>query len=190
MKFMQRAANSPPSPAAPSPTDEPSAKRRRVESASTPSKVNIDDLADKRAIQAALAGEEAKRQAALERQATEADDTRWVLSFEDQPHSATPPALALRVVQTGFAHLDASPSQARFTNDNSEDRPVEVGRRSFGRFNKVLEVCSMKFDIATDADTRRNSRIRYWKTIPSRMKRTKRTFRQSQRAIQMIQPAH
>ncbi|KAH9209852.1 hypothetical protein DL95DRAFT_427972 [Leptodontidium sp. 2 PMI_412] len=141
MKFMQRAAHSSPTAASPSSPDEPSPKRRRTDSSSTstPSKVNVDALADRQAIQAALAGEEAKRQAALERQAAEAGDTRWVLSFEDQQHSAPSPVLALRVVQTGFANLDALPSQPLFTNEESEDQAPMVGRRSFGRFNKVLE---------------------------------------------------
>ncbi|KAH7348688.1 hypothetical protein BKA65DRAFT_550749 [Rhexocercosporidium sp. MPI-PUGE-AT-0058] len=141
MKFMQRAAHSSPTAASPPSTDEPSPKRRRTDSSSTstPSKLNVDTLADRKAIQAALAGEEAKRQAALEKQALEAGDTRWVLSFEDQQHSAPSPVLALRVVQTGFANLDASPSQSRFSVEESEDRAHMVGRRSFGRFNKVLE---------------------------------------------------
>ncbi|CAL3968836.1 unnamed protein product [Diplocarpon coronariae] len=138
MKFMQRAAHSSLS-AAPSTPEEPAQKRRRTDSASTPGKVDVDILADRKAVEAALASEEAKRQAALEKQAIEAGDTRWVLSFEDQCHSAPSPILALRVVQTGFANLDASPSQARFLDDSSEDVPTTIGRRSFGRFNRTLE---------------------------------------------------
>jgi hypothetical protein len=88
--------------------------------------------------------EEAKRQLALEKQAAEAGDTRWVLSFEDQNHSTVSPGLTLRVVQTGFATLDTSPSQTRHMDDDIEDVPVMVGRRSFGRFNKILEVCFME----------------------------------------------
>ncbi|KAK0122008.1 hypothetical protein ONS95_010273 [Cadophora gregata] len=141
MKFMQRAAHSSSPSAAPPSPDEPSPKRRRIDlsSTGTPSKVNVDALADRKAIQAALASEEAKRQSALEKQAAEAGDTRWVLSFEDQQHSAPSPTLALRVIQTGFANLDTSPSQFRITDDESDDHTSMVGRRSFGRFNKVLE---------------------------------------------------
>ncbi|KAH7413031.1 hypothetical protein BKA64DRAFT_660137 [Cadophora sp. MPI-SDFR-AT-0126] len=141
MKFMQRAAHSSPSAAFSSSPDEPSPKRRRTDSSSTstPSKVSVDALADRKAIQAALASEEAKRQAALEKQAAEAGDTRWVLSFEDQHHSTPSPVLPLRVVQTGFANLDASPSQPRLIDTVSEDQAPMFGRRSFGRFNKVLE---------------------------------------------------
>jgi hypothetical protein len=91
-------------------------------------------------VQAALASEEAKRQAALEKQAAEAGDTRWVLSFEDQKHVADSSPLALRIIQAGFAHIDSSPSEIRIAEDDLEDKPVMVGRRSFGKFNKTLEV--------------------------------------------------
>ena len=97
-------------------------------------------MADRTAVQAALASEEAKRQAALEKQAAEAGDTRWILSFDDQKLLMASPPLVLRVVQAGYANIDSSPSEIRITEDDLEDRPVMVGRRSFGRFNKVLEV--------------------------------------------------
>lgn len=146
MKFMQRAANTSPSSRGPPTPEEPSPKHRKKDSnPSTPTKFNVDALADRSAIQAALADEEAKRQAALERQAAELGDTRWVLSFEDQKSIAASPALALRVVQTGFAHLDASPVKVRYIADDLEEKPAMVGRRSFGKFNKVLEVCHVFF---------------------------------------------
>jgi len=139
MKFMQRAAAS--SPIIPTSPDEPSPKRRRTDSnSSTPSKINVDSLADRTAVQAALASEESKREAALEKQAAEAGDTRWVLSFEDQRLVAASSPLALRIVQAGFANIDSSQSEVRIEEDDLEDKPVMVGRRSFGRFNKALEV--------------------------------------------------
>jgi hypothetical protein len=138
MKFMQRAAAS--SPTTPSSPDEPSPKRRRTDTNSSPSRINVDALADRTAVQAALASEEAKRQAALEKQAAEAGDTRWILSFDDQKLLMASSPLVLRVVQAGYANIDSSPSEIRITEDDLEDRPVMVGRRSFGRFNKVLEV--------------------------------------------------
>ena len=98
-------------------------------------------MADQRAIQAAIASEEARKQAALERAAHESGDTRWVLSFEDQPASSSSLNLALRVVQTGYANLDAPPNFRAAEKDGEEDKPMIVGRRSFGKFNKVLEVC-------------------------------------------------
>ncbi|EKD21281.1 uncharacterized protein L3040_000679 [Drepanopeziza brunnea f. sp. 'multigermtubi'] len=141
MKFMQRAAHSSPSASSTVSPDEPAPKRRRTDSASNPTKTDVDALTDRKAVEAAMASEEAKRQAALEKQAAEAGDTRWVLSFEDQKHLAPSPILALRVVQTGFASLDASPSSAKveYDEEEEEDKPVMIGRRSYGRFNKVLE---------------------------------------------------
>jgi hypothetical protein len=142
MKFMQRAAASSPTTPPPSMLNEPLPKRQKnnSDSPSRPS-FDVNALADQRAIQAAVAEEEAKRQAALERAAAEAGDTRWILSFEDQRPSE-PPNAALRVVQTGYANLDA-PSNIKSVEEDTEleDKPVIVGRRSFGKFNRVLEVC-------------------------------------------------
>jgi len=163
MKFMQRAAASSPTTSA-SP-DEPSPKRRKTDSnISTPSKINVDSLADRTAVQAALASEEAKRQAALEKQAADAGDTRWVLSFEDQRLLAASSPLGLRIVQTGFANIDSSQSEIRIEEDGLEDKPVMVGRRSFGRFNKALEVSLYSFsEIELFTNIHRNNR-----TLPSR----------------------
>jgi hypothetical protein len=140
MKFMQRAANTQSTPPT---SEEPSPKRRKTDSAS-PARFNVDALADRSAIQAAIASEEAKRQAALEKQAAEAGDTRWVLSFEDQNHFSASTSTVLRVVSTGFANIDTLPSQAAYVED-VEDKPVMVGRRSFGKFNRVIEVHSPGF---------------------------------------------
>ncbi|KAH8671954.1 hypothetical protein BGZ60DRAFT_24318 [Tricladium varicosporioides] len=139
MKFMQRAAASSPASSAPSTPDGPPSKRQRTAIDSSPTTAfDINALTDQRTIQKAVAEEEAKRQAALERQAAEAGDTRWVLSFEDQGNAAV--SAALRVVPTGFAMIDSlSPLLIRPTEEESEDKPVMVGRRSFGKFNRVLE---------------------------------------------------
>ncbi len=93
----------------------------------------MNALTSQRAVQIAVAEEEAKKQAALERAAAESGDTRWVLSFEDQKASA-PMGLALWVVQTGYASFDSA------EDDVEGGRPVMIGRRSFGKFNKKLEV--------------------------------------------------
>lgn len=141
MKFMQRAAaSSSPNSSSPTTQDEPSAKRRKVTDDS-PSKFNVHDLVDQRAIQKALANEEAKRQAAIEKQATELGDTRWVLNFEDGRNTSTLPKNTLRIVQAGFANLDNLPLHLKSADSEgkSEDRPSEVGRKSFGRFNRSLE---------------------------------------------------
>jgi len=137
MKFMQRAANSPTTPTA---VDEPSPKRRKTHSPSAAAKFNVDALADRSAIQAAIASEEAKRQAALDKQAAEAGDTRWVLSFEDPKSLPVSPATVLRVIPAGFAHLDAPISEVKHIDDSEDDKPAMVGRKSFGKFNRVIEV--------------------------------------------------
>ncbi|RAL59570.1 hypothetical protein DID88_006563 [Monilinia fructigena] len=144
MKFMQRAAASSPTNVSPSPLDEPSPKRQKT-AQNTPTKFNVNTLADNRAIQVAIQTEEAKKQAALDRAAAEAGDTRWVLSFEGRKHLNTP-TNTLRVVQTGFANLDLpNPTKVERVGDDDDDddftdeKPFMVGRRSFGKFNKVLE---------------------------------------------------
>ncbi|KAF7865814.1 hypothetical protein EAF04_005979 [Stromatinia cepivora] len=142
MKFMQRAAATSPTNASPSSTDEPSPKRQKT-AQNAPPKFNVDTLADNRAIQAAIEEEEAKKQAALDRAAAEAGDTRWVLSFEGRKNLNAPTNI-LRVVQTSFANLDLpSPTKVQHTDDGDnvfgDEKPFMVGRRSFGKFNKVLE---------------------------------------------------
>ncbi len=148
MKFMQRAAASSPL-ALPATPDEPSPKRQKTGDSSPT--VNVDSLADQRAVQAALADEEAKRQAALERQAAAAGDTRWVLSFrEDIEGSCAQNKASLRVVQTGFATIDSRlPGGAAITIDEdiSSDRPAIVGRRSYGKFNRIIEVRSSALEM-------------------------------------------
>ncbi len=140
MKFMQRAAASSPTNVSPSSPDLPSAKRRKTDSDASPSRTQVHSFADRTAVKAALADEEAKRQAALEKQAAESGDTRWVLDFEDQRHTSIPPIVTLRVIEAGFAHLDTSPSQHVSIDSDSEDTPMVIGRRSFGKFNQVIEV--------------------------------------------------
>jgi hypothetical protein len=149
MKFMQRGAASPSSapgtPHSPStPNNEPSAKRHKS-AHNTPqseSEFDVRALADQRAVMAALEDEEAKRQAVLERQAAEAGDTRWVLRFgqeawqtKERGHGGE----GLRVVEAGFASIDTPQKSTEVYED--EERPAMVGRRSFGRFNRAIEVC-------------------------------------------------
>ncbi|RFU26687.1 hypothetical protein B7463_g9658, partial [Scytalidium lignicola] len=150
MKFMQRAAAA--STASNTLPDEPPAKRQRKGEVSA--EVNVNSLVDQKAIQAAIAEEETKKQMALDKQAAELGDTRWVLSFADQKDSPTSHS-NLRVVQTGFSNLDQS-SVARLKvveEENAWDRPVKVGRRSFGKFNRVLERQQRHLDENSDWDS-------------------------------------
>lgn len=186
MKFMQRAAASSPTASSPQTPELPSPKRRKTENGSTPTKFDVDALADKRAIQAAIASEEAKRQAALEKQANDAGDTRWVLSFEEQERAANGARKEkpLRVVQIGWGAIDSNRDQVKYeeeSEEEEEERPAMVGRRSFGKFNKVVEVCLLGIMLTREsALTLRRKRNRT--KIPRRrkrrkMRRTKRTRR-------------
>ncbi len=142
MKFMQRAAASSPI-STPSTPDQPSPKRQKI-GGSSQANFHIDSLADQRAVQAALAVEETKRQLALERQAADAGDTRWVLTFKSDLNThQTQLKTATCVVETGFAAIDQTlPVQITSTSsaDVNSDHPLIVGRRSFGRFNRTIEV--------------------------------------------------
>lgn len=151
MKFMQRAAASSkpssPSTASPAEAEQPSPKRRKTGD-SSPGAFDVDSLADQRAIQAALAAEEAKRQAALERQAAEAGDTRWILNFKSDgkgPTSKNSATSTLHVVPAGYATIDKVSLTSNY--EDFTDRPAIVGRRSFGKFNRIVEVPRAKLTI-------------------------------------------
>ena len=131
---MQRAAASSPN-SSPQTPDQPSAKRQKFSNAPSPATPSTD----LQAIQVALAAEEAKRSEAIERQAAEAGETKWVLSFRDDEGAVNGVGGgALRVVTNGYSDIDRNPGEH---NHNDEPwRPLMVGRRSFGKFNRVLEV--------------------------------------------------
>lgn len=145
MKFMQRAAASSPVSSAPSTPDQPSAKRRRTSEDFSPSAADISALADQKAVAAALAEEERIREAAIERQAAQAGDTRWVLSFEDTKQQSAVPKNTLRVVKTGYAGID---NTKPIVTASIHTEPIAAGaggRRSFGKFNRTIEVRNLKF---------------------------------------------
>jgi hypothetical protein len=146
MKFMQRAAASSPA-SSPSTPDTPSPKRRKTD-ASPVSAFDVNELANRRAVEAALATEEAIRQAALDRQAADAGDTRWVLNFEQtQSPSPNQERHKIRVIQTGFATLDQAPLERAIISDEEDENTSSpmVGRRSFGKFNRTIEVSRLQF---------------------------------------------
>lgn len=118
---MQRAASSPSTPS----NAPPPSKRQRLTSGahdSTPStpSMPVDTFAS--SVAAAVAAEEAKNAAAVERAAAAAGETRWVLSIQDDPSLRQ--AGALNIVQAGFGEIDA------LAHDGSAFVP---GRMKFGR---------------------------------------------------------
>jgi hypothetical protein len=126
---MQRAsASTPTTPTTPDGT-RPS-KRVKTEAAITP---------DARAFQEAAAAEEAKKNAFIERAAAEAGETKWVLSLSDnKPATAAP---ALRIVEAGYAAIDSGAPIPESDDDEEEEQSAGMaGRRSFGKFNKTVEV--------------------------------------------------
>ena len=133
---MQRAAASSPQSDV-SPPEQSASKRRKVSENghSTPPSTN------RQAVQAALAEEEAKREEALERQGNMAGETKWVLSFKegDQAGQKRQP---LRVVKASYAMIDSPQETSNIPKENDEPWRQEnvVGRRSFGKFNRELEV--------------------------------------------------
>src|SRR5437867_11696875 len=100
---MQRAA------AASQTTDDlqiPSPKRTKLSPSS--SFPHVTPGSDLEAVKAALAAEEAKRDAAMERQAAEAGETRWVLSFRDERSGRDRhPASGPKIVHAGYAGIDS-----------------------------------------------------------------------------------
>ena len=142
LQFMQRAAASasstgPSTPAVSSP------KRRKLDSSSKPA----TPTSDLQEIQIALAFEDAKRQEALERQGKDAGETRWALSFKPNNYSehGAVGKCAMQVSHISQDEIDYSQSGSH-TEVKDDERTGSwrdtntLGRRSFGQFNKALEV--------------------------------------------------
>lgn len=148
MKFMQRAAASSPiaSPSTPSTPEGPPLKRRKQGKDQEDVAFDVDELANQAKIRAVMEEEAAKQQALMDKVAAEAGESRWVLNFEkdqDTEDDATP----IRVVQMGFADVDRGLSRRVTKSEEDDDDEIRerhdrMGRRSFGRFNRVIEVSS------------------------------------------------
>lgn len=127
-QFMQRAsASTPTTPTTPDGT-RPS-KRLKTEA--------VDP--DVRAFQEAAAAEEAKKNAFIERAAAEAGETKWVLSVSDDKSKIAGPGL--RIVEAGYGAIDSGAPIPESDDDEEEEQSAGMaGRRSFGKFNKAVEV--------------------------------------------------
>ena len=144
MKFMQRASASV-SQSAPSTPDTRPHKRPRLSEPSfvshpSPS-AQSSASSDQQRAQEVFAEEDRKRQAVLDRQADEAGDTKWALEG-----AKASPLRGLRVVSAGYTAIDSGRS-ARVEEEVDADvveleevRPRLSGRKSFGKFNRALEV--------------------------------------------------
>ena len=111
--------------------DAPPPKRQKV-SGVTPS--TATSLSDLPLIQVALAEEEEKRGKGTGRLAEEAGETDWILSTVNG--DAGYGVEGIRVAKAGYSDID-----------QEAWRPAMIGRRSFGKFNRELEVSSSSFPI-------------------------------------------
>jgi hypothetical protein len=139
MKFMQRGAASPSSSLNTPP--EPPSKKQRLSNGSYAFTPSSTPRSDAQAVEEALAAEEQRRTEALEREAADRGETKWYLSFAE-PHKAAQES-PLRIVSAGFSTLDSTrPVADRSLEDEADDgrNPPANGRRSFGKFNRSLEV--------------------------------------------------
>ncbi|KAI9803792.1 MAG: hypothetical protein M1825_001672 [Sarcosagium campestre] len=149
MKFMQRAAAS--SSSAPADLKYPLSKRQRLSEGKNPPSPGIDRIA----VKAALDLEEQKRSEALERQAADAGETKWVLSFRDGSQAAPDRTgikspTAFHVVKLGYAGVDDSSESIYSHQDQLDRREATNGRKSFGKFNKTLEKDQTTDDTSSD----------------------------------------
>jgi hypothetical protein len=132
---MQRAATATPLPtlslsASGSQTPSlPPAKRQRLSDGSA-SAVALS--AEAQAVNAALADEEAKRQEALRKQFREGGETKWAFRVEKRKVNTAGGS----VETIGYAGLE---SACKYEGDEPW-RTTDTGRRSFGKFNRALEV--------------------------------------------------
>ena len=126
---MQRAAakSSPASPA--TPNGRPTKKARLLNGAGV-------GTSDQEIIQSAVDAEEEKRQAALDKAAEHAGETKWVLSFQDPLKGKRQDAMEVR--QAGFAEIDAE-------DESEEEEEIKPVRMQFGGGVKKAEVGITKF---------------------------------------------
>lgn len=105
-------------------SDAPPSKRQKVASVQSSTATSLSDLS---LVQVALAEEEERRGKAVGRLAEEAGETDWVLSTVNGDGGNG--VEGIRVTKAGYSDID-----------QGAWRPAMVGRRSFGKFNRELEV--------------------------------------------------
>ena len=101
-------------------------------------------------MQAALAAEEAKRQAALDRQAYEAGETKWVLSVKETTEGRMDGGFRVTRMGEGDTVLREAGGVEVEEGEAAPWGDGGLGRRSFGMFNKALEVSC--FDVQRNVD--------------------------------------
>ena len=136
---MQRSAASPSS--SPDTLPEPPSKRQRLSNGSFNSSPASTPRSDAQAVEEALAAEDQKRADALERESAARGESKWYLSFKEPPTTVV--QSPLRIVSAGFSTLDAGDARKDILSEEDEEVttvPQMKGRRSFGKFNRKIEV--------------------------------------------------
>ena len=143
---MQRAAASPPS-SPQTPDSQRFTKRQRLSNGHASP---VTPAVDTAAIQAALAVEEAKHQAALDRQRAASQETKWVFSCIEERRGNDQEEKGPEIVPIGYIEVDDTAKEG--SEVSAAWLPAMVGRRSFGRFNRVLEVSLGRFPLVLSKD--------------------------------------
>ena len=132
---MQRADAA--SPTTPDTLDSPSTKRQKLSDVSLPDTASHEI----QTAQTESGVEEVKRVEALESQTGNGGETKWVLRFSDEARGTDHGTG--RVLNASYPELDTGMS----AQGSGEEpwKPKSVGRRSFGKFNRALEVCRPYF---------------------------------------------
>ncbi|KAF5854314.1 hypothetical protein GGP41_007121 [Bipolaris sorokiniana] len=115
---MQRAAAKS-SPSSPATSNGPPAKKARLSYGAS-----AVGTSDQEIIQSGLDAEEAKRQAALDKAAQYAGETKWVLSFQDTLKGKRQDAMQVR--HAGYAEIDAQDDSEEDGEEEEDTRPVRM----------------------------------------------------------------
>lgn len=136
---MQRAAAS--GGSTPSTPAEPAAKKQRLSNGSHVSTPASASASGANTPIEAQTPDEQRREEIFAREAAARGDSKWYLSFQEPQQAARPSPL--RVVSAGYGALDTSGAADIDSSDDEVEesvRPKVSGRRSFGKFNKAVEV--------------------------------------------------
>lgn len=124
---MQRAAAASADATDPNESDGPPNKRRRLST-------NTDQDANQAGT--STINRDEKRQAVLDHQAAAASETKWAFAYKDRlKRSKSQP---LRVINVGYSSID---SPTHETSRDTVSDPRSGGRKSWGKYNKAIEVC-------------------------------------------------
>ena len=135
---MQRAGGAPSS--SPSTPSEPPIKRQRLSNGSVKSTHSSTPHHGAQPLPNPPAGEEQKRTQVANNEAADRGESKWYLSFKE-PQAPTVDS-PIRIVSAGYSMLDAIKDRSSEDENELQASQQIKGRRSFGKFNRTIEVCS------------------------------------------------